>query len=154
MKYLLALALSLAAAPVLAQSDDCYPGLGLCEDAVTAKTPLPSRINIGTPETDAAPLQPAEPAAPEQSQPQPQSQPQTPTGPAAQFCVVYDVRPPDAWLALRSEPTTKRGRRIYKLPSGTRLEMLGPQEGNWHLVRVSDGSVGWVSWYRDRWIAC
>ena len=154
MKYLLALVPALApalaltlslghtATPALAQSDDCYPGLGLCEDAVTAKTPLPSRINIGTPEAPPSPL----PQASEQTQPQP--------SPAAQVCVVYDVRPPDAWLALRTEPTTKRGRRLYKLPSGTRLDMLGPQEGNWHLVRVSNGSVGWVSWYRDRWIAC
>lgn len=154
MKYLLALvpalapalaltlSLGLTATPALAQSDDCYPGLGLCEDAVTAKTPLPSRINIGTPEAPPSPL----PQTSEQTQPQPT--------PAAQVCVVYDVRPPDAWLALRTEPTTKRGRRLYKLPSGTRLEMLGAQEGNWHLVRVSNGSVGWVSWYRDRWIAC
>jgi len=148
MKYLSALMIVLVGSVVSAQSgDDCYPGLGLCEDAVTSQMPLPSRINIGTPEDSVT--------SNENSQSSSESttnvQPATPTNP---ICIVYDVRPPDAWLALRTEPSTKRGTRLYKLPSGTKIEMLGPQEGNWHLVRVSDGAVGWVSWYRDRWIAC
>ena len=131
--------MSVAAA---AQSgDDCYPGLGLCEDAVTAQTPLPSRINIGTPEDNATTSQSDQSA-------------QVPSQPANPVCIVYDVRPPDAWLALRTEPSSKTGTRLYKLPSGTRIEMLGPRDGSWHLVRVPDNTIGWVSWYRDRWIAC
>lgn len=142
MKYLLALiAIPFMSAAAAQTGDDCYPGLGLCEDAVTAQMPLPSRINIGTPDV---------PVTSNQSN----QSTQAPATPANPVCIVYDVRPPDAWLALRTEPSSKRGTRLYKLPSGTRLEMLGQRDGSWHLVRVPDGTVGWVSWYEQRWIAC
>ncbi len=68
-------------------------------------------------------------------------------------CFVDDVRPPDDWLALRTEPTSRRGRRLAKLPKGTRLELLGDREGAWIKVRVS-GQEGWVSWQQQRWIRC
>lgn len=145
MRCLIALCVAFLALPAAAQtSDDCYPGLGLCEDAVTSQMPLPSRIDIGTPDTSSTTGQTG----------QSNQTSQVPAQPANPVCIVYDVRPPDAWLALRTEPSTKRGTRLYKLPSGTRIEMMGPREGNWYLVRVPDGTIGWVSWYRDRWIAC
>jgi len=81
-------------------------------------------------------------------QPAPQWQP------APTICYVHDVRPPDDWLALRSSPSTRSGSRLRKLPSGTAIEMLGDQNGNWHRVRIADGTVGWVSWARARWIRC
>lgn len=74
--------------------------------------------------------------------------------PAPTICYVDDVRPPDDWLALRTEPSTRSGRRLRRLPSGTPMEMLGQQSGNWHRVRIADGTVGWVSWARARWIRC
>ncbi len=142
MKYLTALIATLFMSTANAQTgDDCYPGLGLCEDQVTAQMPLPSRINIGTPDENAAPSQSTQST-------------QAPTKPANPICVVYDVRPPDAWLALRTEPSSKTGTRLYKLPSGTAIEMLGPRDGAWYLVRVPDDTVGWVSWQTDRWIEC
>ncbi|MBJ3777709.1 SH3 domain-containing protein [Acuticoccus mangrovi] len=69
-------------------------------------------------------------------------------------CYVADVRPPDAWLALRTEPSTRRGQQLRRLPSGTPIEMLGERSGTWHRVRISDGTVGWVSWQVSRWISC
>ncbi|QIE46906.1 SH3 domain-containing protein [Pseudohalocynthiibacter aestuariivivens] len=147
MKYLIILTAALFMSAAAAQTgDDCYPGLGLCEDDVTAQMPLPSRINIGTPDENATSTQSGQ-----SSQSQSTQQPAAPANP---ICIVYDVRPPDAWLALRTEPSSRTGTRLYKLPSGTRIEMMGPRDGAWHLVRVPDGTIGWVSWQRQRWIAC
>ncbi len=69
-------------------------------------------------------------------------------------CYVDDVRPPDDWLAMRSEPSTKRGRQILRLPSGTAMSMLSRGQDDWFLVRLSDGTEGWVSWRVSRWIRC
>lgn len=69
-------------------------------------------------------------------------------------CYVDDVRPPDAWLALRTEPSTRRGVRLEKLPSGKSIDFLGERSGEWHRVSTSDGAVGWVSWRLPRWISC
>jgi len=74
--------------------------------------------------------------------------------PQVQYCYVDDVRPPDAWLALRTEPSSRRGSRLARLPAGTRLQMLGPQSGDWFEVRTDNGAVGWVSWATRRWISC
>lgn len=70
-----------------------------------------------------------------------------------QICQVYDVRPPDDWLALRTQPSGRRGTQLARLPRGTRLEMLGPRSGAWRKVRAF-GQVGWVSWQKKRWIKC
>jgi hypothetical protein len=154
MRFIYALFAILLASSAVAQSnDDCYPGLGLCEDAVTAQMPLPQRINIGTPDQPAVPSPPKPPSQSGDSS-QSGQLPKQPAPAASPVCIVYDVRPPDAWLALRTEPSSKTGSRLYKLPSGTPIEMLGPREGAWHLVRVPDGTVGWVSWQVQRWIAC
>ncbi|MDX1784560.1 SH3 domain-containing protein [Roseovarius sp. ZX-A-9] len=160
MRYSIALFAILFMSAATAQTgDDCYPGLGLCEDQVTAQMPLPNRINIGTPEDNATTNQGGQSNQSGQSNQTGQSNQsgqttQVPAKPANPICVVYDVRPPDAWLALRTEPSSKSGTRLYKLPSGTRIEMLGPKERAWHLVRVPDGTIGWVSWQTKRWIAC
>ena len=69
------------------------------------------------------------------------------------ICVVDDVRPPDDWLALRTQPTSRGGRRLAKLPKGTRLELTGERVGSWIKVRAW-GQEGWVSWKRQHWIRC
>ncbi|MGJ8530396.1 SH3 domain-containing protein [Maritalea sp.] len=69
-------------------------------------------------------------------------------------CYVDDVRPPDAWLALRTEPSTRRGVRLAQLPPGQIIEFLGDRTGDWYSVSTSDGAVGWVSWKLPRWISC
>lgn len=75
--------------------------------------------------------------------------------PAIRLCYVDDVRPPDDWLALRTEPSTRAGRTLRRLPSGTAMAMLGRQEGNWHYVETTDNrETGWVSWAKSRWIRC
>ncbi|MGI3165848.1 caspase family protein [Pseudooceanicola sp. 200-1SW] len=71
--------------------------------------------------------------------------------PRYRVCYVDDVRPPDAWLSLRTAPT--RGQTIANMPSGTAMEMLGPVQGDWHQVRTQYGT-GWVSWKVARWIRC
>jgi hypothetical protein len=61
--------------------------------------------------------------------------------------------PGDGFLALRSDPTSRKGKRLVKIPHGTRLT-LGecvnqPYDGRW--CRTSfRGVVGWVS---DRYLA-
>ncbi len=70
------------------------------------------------------------------------------------YCKVFDVRPPDAWLALRSHPSSRRGRRLKILYRGDRFEMLGHRSGYWHRVRAENGTMGWVSWQKRRWIKC
>ena len=74
-----------------------------------------------------------------------------PTGPT---CTVADVRPPDAWLALRSEPSSKSGRQLRKLLPGQEFVMLGDRRGDWYRVMLPDGQTGWVSWQVARWIQC
>lgn len=105
-----------------------------------APTPFPpQRIVVDPPPP--APLVPVAPA------PAP--------SPALPKCYVDDVRPPDAWLALRSEPTDKRGIQVTKLYPGQPLEIMGPRENEfWYLVRGPDGRTGWVSWQLPRWISC
>ncbi|MBR9763686.1 MAG: SH3 domain-containing protein [Rhodobacteraceae bacterium] len=68
-------------------------------------------------------------------------------------CHVDDVRPPDAWLTLRSQPGGKAGANLANMPSGTAMELLGPRSGDWLQVRTAYGT-GWVSWQVQRWIRC
>ncbi|MEM7694823.1 MAG: SH3 domain-containing protein [Pseudomonadota bacterium] len=86
------------------------------------------------------------------SLPDPEPAPQPPV--RAPVCYVDDVRPPDDWLALRTEPSSRSGRRLARLRSGTPIAMLGERSGHWHRVQTERGMVGWVSWQRSRWIAC
>jgi hypothetical protein len=68
--------------------------------------------------------------------------------------VVADVRPPDAYLALRSQPSAQSGSRLRLLYKGEGFTMVGPRQGDWHLVSTTDGLQGWVSWAKARWIRC
>ncbi|WP_428995635.1 SH3 domain-containing protein [Lamprobacter modestohalophilus] len=54
--------------------------------------------------------------------------------------------PGDGFLALRSEPTTKSGRRLVKIPHGTPIQLgtcLRDQGGNWCQTSYN-GLSGWV----------
>lgn len=54
--------------------------------------------------------------------------------------------PGDGFLALRSEPTTKSGRRLVKIPHGTPIQLGGCQRdqgGNWCQTSYN-GFSGWV----------
>jgi hypothetical protein len=78
-----------------------------------------------------------------------------PIQPRPPVCRVHDVRPPDDWLALRSEPSTRSGRQLSRLRSGVEFVMLGERVDSWYLVEVSGtGEIGWLSWATDRWIQC
>jgi len=77
--------------------------------------------------------------------------------PPVGYFFVWDTRPPDDWLALRSEPTTKRGRQIRKMENGTLLDVIDKRTDGWWRVRVVDtGVVGWaLSGQGSRtWIYC
>jgi len=84
------------------------------------------------------------------AEPEPKKKPQL----AKNVCEVYDVRPPDDWLALRSQASSRSGRQIRKLWSGQRFVMLGRRSGSWYFVALPDGTRGWVSWAKARWIRC
>ncbi len=56
---------------------------------------------------------------------------------------VANTRPPDAFLALRTDPTS--GLRIMAMPNGTELQVLQRRDDGWWYVRVlSSGQEGWA----------
>jgi len=84
-----------------------------------------------------------------------------PNAPAQkQYHYVWDTRPPDDYLSLRSEPTVRGGFRITKMPNGTLLDVLEKQpDGWWRVKAVESGEEGWTKFRDDRdrsrvWIYC
>jgi hypothetical protein len=71
---------------------------------------------------------------------------------------VANTRPPDDFLALRSEPSGSAGYRMFKMPNGTRLEVLSHarSDGWWRVRMVDTGLEGWAMSGGDRqmWIVC
>jgi hypothetical protein len=58
---------------------------------------------------------------------------------------VANTRPPDAFLALRTNPTSAAGRRIATMPNGTPLKVLERRGDGWWYVRVlPSGPEGWA----------
>jgi hypothetical protein len=77
--------------------------------------------------------------------------------PDKSFYYVANTRPPDAYLSLRTDPTTTRGRNIMQMPNGTLLELIERRIDRWWHVRVfPTGQEGWtLSGEGNRaWIAC
>ena len=75
----------------------------------------------------------------------------------ARYSYVWDTRPPDDWLALRSEPTSKSGYQIEKMENGTLLDVIHKRADGWWRVRVvGTGAEGWaLSGQGSRiWIYC
>ena len=52
------------------------------------------------------------------------------------FYYVANTRPPDAYLSLRTEPTTGRGMNIMTMPNGTLVELIERRSDRWWHVRV------------------
>jgi hypothetical protein len=70
---------------------------------------------------------------------------------------VANTRPPDAFLALRSQPTSASGTRIMAMPNGTALRVLERRADGWWRVRVEPtGQEGWAlaSQGNRTWIEC
>lgn len=66
------------------------------------------------------------------------------------FYYVGTVRPPDPWLALRTEPSARSGDRIMKMPQGTLLRLI-ERRGFWWRVALTTGEEGWA---HSKWIKC
>ena len=70
---------------------------------------------------------------------------------------VANTRPPDAFLALRTHPSSTQGKRVLAMPNGTVLEVLSRRPDGWWYVRVpASGHEGWaLSQAGGRvWIEC
>ncbi len=70
---------------------------------------------------------------------------------------VANTKPPDAFLSLRSEPSTTAGRRIAQMPNGTELRVLMQRpDGWWHVRVAATGQEGWVLSGEGpiKWIEC
>ena len=73
------------------------------------------------------------------------------------FYYVFNTHPPDAYLSLRTDPTTDHGMNIVQMPNGTLLEIIERRPDRWWHVRVfPTGQEGWaLSGEGSRaWIAC
>ena len=73
------------------------------------------------------------------------------------FYYVADTLPPDAFLALRTEPSGGHGQRIMAMPNGTLLEVIEKRPDNWWFVKVLDtDQKGWALSQQGnrRWIHC
>lgn len=70
---------------------------------------------------------------------------------------VANTRPPDAYLALRTHPSSTRGLRIAALPNGTALKILDRLPNGWWQVQVvPGGQQGWVLGFQGNkvWVEC
>ena len=70
---------------------------------------------------------------------------------------VANTRPPDAFLALRTQPTTASGSRVMAMPNGTTLRVLERRTDGWWRVRVEpSGQEGWALAAQGNraWIEC
>jgi Bacterial SH3 domain len=70
---------------------------------------------------------------------------------------VANTRPPDAFLALRTNPASGSGQRIAVLPNGTLLKVLERRGDGWWYVRVlPSGPEGWALSRQGNsvWIEC
>ena len=73
------------------------------------------------------------------------------------FYFVTNTEPPDAYLSLRTEPTTKSGSRITTMPNGTLLDVLDRKSDGWWFVRViHSDQLGWTLSTNGKktWIDC
>ena len=73
------------------------------------------------------------------------------------FYYVANTHPPDAYLSLRTEPTTSHGMNIMTMPNGTLLELIERRFDRWWHVRVfPTGQEGWALSAEGNkvWIEC
>ncbi|MDZ4792154.1 MAG: caspase family protein [Hyphomicrobiales bacterium] len=78
--------------------------------------------------------------------------------PPKSYSYVWDTRPPDDFLALRTEPSSRTGSRIAKMPNGTLLEVIEKRPDGWWYVRTIEGLEGWTKYANENgsrvWIYC
>lgn len=77
--------------------------------------------------------------------------------PDAALHYVANTRPPDAYLSLRTQPTSASGMRIMTMPNGTALRVLDRRADGWWRVRVEpSGQEGWALAFQGNrtWIEC
>lgn len=70
---------------------------------------------------------------------------------------VSNTRAPDDYLALRTDPSSRIGARIEKMPNGTRLTVLQRQpDGWWYVQNRVTGNKGWAfrGLVERPWINC
>jgi TPR repeat protein len=73
------------------------------------------------------------------------------------YFFVANTTPPDAYLSLRTQPTTASGQQIKEMPNGTTVQVLQRRSDGWWFVRViPSGEQGWaLSGIGNRnWIVC
>jgi hypothetical protein len=73
------------------------------------------------------------------------------------YYYVANTHPPDAYLAMRSAPSSVSGERIEVMPNGTPLEILEKRPDGWWLVRnVRTARQGWAlsGSPTTQWIVC
>lgn len=71
--------------------------------------------------------------------------------------VIANTRPPDAFVALRTDPSSEYGRRIAVLPNGTVVDVLKRRDDGWLFLQVvSSGQQGWAlsGHGPTKWIVC
>jgi hypothetical protein len=74
-----------------------------------------------------------------------------------EFYFVANTRPPDAFLALRTHPSSTYGQRLAAMPNGTLLQVLQRRSDGWWQVRiVQSGQLGWAlsGQHGKSWIDC
>src|SRR5947209_2050339 len=79
------------------------------------------------------------------------------SGPDTALHYVANTRPPDAYLALRTQPSAASGTRIMTMPNGTALRVLERRADGWWRVRVEpSGQEGWALAFQGNrsWIDC
>jgi hypothetical protein len=69
---------------------------------------------------------------------------------------VANTTPPDAFLALRTDPSPTIGVRITTLPNGTTFQVLERRPDAWWRVRTATGLEGWLlsGEGNKKWVAC
>jgi hypothetical protein len=70
---------------------------------------------------------------------------------------VANTRTPDAFLALRTQPTSASGARVTTMPNGTALRVLERRGDGWWRVRIeTSGQEGWALAAQGSrtWIEC
>ena len=83
----------------------------------------------------------AAPAAPLPVAPQPAA---TTTQDDSPVYFVANTAPPDAFLSLRTDPSTTIGVRIAALPNGSTFQILERRPDAWWRVRTASGQEGWL----------
>ena len=76
---------------------------------------------------------------------------------SSQLHYIANTRPPDAYVSLRTQPSSTSGQRITTMPNGTTVKVLQKRaDGWWQVQIVLSGKQGWALSGKDGrvWIEC